>query len=607
MAANEMRLLEEAHKGGKVSDEAFVNVTKWLREEQYADFREEILDLVRKKDFRELNDCFYTIIPFGTGGRRGPSGPGPNRMNVRTVGESAQGLGCYVAEQGEKAKKRGVVIAYDTRLNSRAFAEEVARVLAGNGVKAFLFDGFRSTPELSFAVRHLKAMAGVVISASHNPPRDNGFKAYWEDGAQVVPPHDKNIIERVTQVKDIVSMPLDEAKREGLFRQIGKKVDEAYLKKVAGVLLTDARDVDVTYSPLHGTGSTNVLPALQRAGFAKVRVVEEQATPDGNFPNVKDNFPNPELPAAMQMVTEKGKAAGSDLAMASDPDADRLGCAIPGPGGEWVRLNGNQIGALLTDFILSERKKQGTLPKRGIVVRTLVTTPLITEIAKAYGVEVEENLLVGFKYIGELIEKLGKGVEFIFGAEESHGFLAQSFARDKDSAVAAVLMAELAACLKREGKTVYAQLNAIYRKYGCYVETLKNLYLTGQEGSRQIQHIMATFRTSPPAKIGAHEVREMIDRKAGNVRDAASGKIVRDAVGAKGDVVVFRLKEGGEVTVRPSGTEPKAKFYVTVNRPADPSASEAGLERQKAEVAKMANDLGDALLEMAKKIAEEKK
>ncbi|MEW6358754.1 MAG: phospho-sugar mutase [Planctomycetota bacterium] len=606
MSSDEMRQLDEARRNGKVSDEALANIRKWLDEEQYADFREEILDLIRKSEFSELNDSFYTIIPFGTGGRRGPCGPGPNRMNKRTIGESAQGLAAYIAEHGSKAKARGVVVAHDTRLTSREFAEETARVLAGNGVKVFLFDDFRSTPELSFSVRHLKTMAGIVISASHNPPRDNGFKAYWEDGGQVVPPHDKNIIAKVNQVKDIASLPLDEAQRRGLFVEVGKKLDNAYLKKVAGVLLTEARDVAVMYSPLHGTGITNIVPALKKAGFADVRLVEAQAAPDGNFPNVPDHFPNPELPAAMQMVTREGKAAGSDIAIASDPDADRLGCAVPGLGDEWVRLNGNQIGALILEFLLSERKRQGTLPKRGIVARTLVTTPLISAIVKKYGVAVEENLLVGFKYIGELIEHLDKGVEFIFGAEESHGFLAGSFVRDKDSAIAAVLMAELAANLKRNGKTVYGHLLDIFRTYGCYAEALKNLYLTGQEGSKQIQHIMATLRKDPPAKIGGHAVARMIDRQTGKVTDVATKKETDEVRGAKGDVLVFCLKEGGEVTVRPSGTEPKAKFYVTLNRPVAASASDEAVEKLRNDVTQLADNLGEAVLDMAKKIAGEK-
>jgi len=603
--SGEMALLEEYHKNGDVSDEAYANITRWLEEEQYADFRDDIHEMIHAKDFAELNDCFYTIIPFGTGGRRGPSGPGPNRMNLRTVGESAQGLADYIQDHGDEGKRRGVAIAHDTRLNSRQFAEETARVLAGNGIKAFLFEGYRSTPELSFAVRHLNAMAGVVISASHNPPRDNGFKAYWEDGGQIVPPHDKNIIAKVMEVTDIASMPLDEARDKGLFEEIGRDVDAAYLQRVVGVLLTDARDVKVMYSPLHGTGTTNITPALSAAGFDQVQLVEEQTAPDGNFPNVPDHFPNPELPAALEMVMAKAKAAECDLAMASDPDADRLGGAIPGPDGSMVRLNGNQIGALITEFILSEKQKAGTLPKRGIVVRTLVTSPLISEIARAYGVETEENLLVGFKYIGELIEKMDPDMEFLFGSEESHGYLAGTFVRDKDASIAAVLMAELAANLKREGKTVYGQLNQIFRTYGCYAETLKNLYLAGQEGSRQITHIMATLRDDPPTAIGGHDVAEMIDRQSGKILQVPGKADVGEVDGAKGDVLVFRLTEGGEVTVRPSGTEPKAKFYVTVNRAVPESASDDELERQKADVVALADDLGDALLNTAKEIAGE--
>jgi phosphoglucomutase len=425
-------------------------------------------------------------------------GIGPNRINTRTIGESAQGLAAYISGFGDKAKQRGVAIAYDTRLTSKEFAEFTAKVLAGNGVKTYLFKEFRTTPELSFAVRELGTMAGVVISASHNPPTDNGFKAYWEDGGQVVAPHDKAIIEEVNKVTALKLLELDEAERQDLFHYIGAEIDAKYIQAVLKLSLIAKRDVKIVYSPLHGTGQTSILPVLQQAGFGDVHVVTEQMIPDGNFPYVKAHFPNPEIPAASEMAMELAKTIDADLGMTSNPDADRLGVFgkhTDSKGNiQWILLNGNQVGVLVIDFLLNTLKQQGKLPQKGVVVKTLVTTDLVSVIAQKFGMLTVDDLLVGFKYIAEVIRNLPADQEFLFGAEESLGYLRGTFVRDKDAATAAITVAELAAELKAQGKSLYDRLNELYKQYGYFLETQKNVYVSGAEGVARVARMMKSLR-----------------------------------------------------------------------------------------------------------------
>ncbi|HUS58085.1 MAG TPA: phospho-sugar mutase [Planctomycetota bacterium] len=573
--------VEDAQKRGRLSSEALGNLRKWLTEPQYAGFRDEIARLVKAGNWPELNDSFYKIIPFGTGGRRGPCGVGPNRMNVRTVGESTQGLSRYIAKFGQEAAKRGVVVAYDVRHHSREFAEQTARVLAGNGVKAYLFDDFRPTPELSFAVRYLNAQAGVVISASHNPPSDNGYKVFWEDGAQIVSPEDAEIIAEVQKVADLQEMPLSDAKAAGLFEEIGAEIDRAFIEAVCRMALTANRDVKIVYSPLHGTGIKTVVPVLAEAGFKDVTVVAEQATPDPDFSNVPDRKPNPEEPHALDVLIEQAGSLDADIALATDPDADRAACAVKErlPGGEmhWVKLTGNQVACLICHFTLSQMRRQNRLPEHGVVVRTIVTTEQLDRIAADFGVESVNHLLVGFKYIGETIRKLPPGHEFIFGAEESLGYLRGTYCRDKDSAVAALTLCEMAATLKKQNRMPMDYLNDIYRTYGYYSEMLHDLYLYGQEGSEQMKRIMATLRNEPPQSVDGRKVERVVDRLTLQERIVATGETRGGVPGIKGDLMLLHLEGGARVAVRPSGTEPKAKFYVTVRRDVPPEISDNDL------------------------------
>lgn len=584
-----LNILTQAKTEGKISEATFVNVKKWLTNPEYTEYHDAIAALIQDGNFTELENTFYTIIPFGTGGRRGTCGIGPNRINTRTIGESAQGLAAYISRFGEEAKKRGVVIAYDTRNTSVEFAEFTAKVLTGNGIKTYLFKEFRSTPELSYAVRKLGTIAGVVISASHNPPSDNGFKVYWEDGGQIVAPHDKAIIEEVNNVETLQLADLDDAAKQRIFTYIGEDIDRTYVESVLGLSLTSNRDVKIVYSPLHGTGQTSILPVLRKAGFQDLHVVEEQMTPDGNFPCVKDNFPNPELPTTSEMAMELARKIDADIGMTSDPDADRLGafCKHVDEQGkaQWILLSGNQVGVLLVDFLLNTLKQQGKLPEKGVVVKTMVTTDLASVIAKDFEMRTVDDLLVGFKYIGEVILNLPEDEQFLFGVEESLGYLRGTFARDKDAATAAITLAELAAELKDQGKSLYDRLQDIYRRYGYFHETLKNVYVSGAEGTARVKRMMEGLRSQPPKELARTKVVEMIDRLDSKAVNPENGSVLRDVEGTKGNVLVFVLSEDKHtrVTIRPSGTEPKIKYYGAIKADLDSSMSDEGLEQLKAE------------------------
>ena len=586
---------------GKILESARDNLRTWLASDRYADFHASIRDMIDGENLRELNDCFWTIIPFGTGGRRGTMGVGPNRINERTIGESAQGLADYIAAQGPAAKDAGCVIAHDTRNGSPEFARLVSEVLAASGIKVYFFDGFRSTPELSFAVRHLKATAGAMITASHNPPSDNGFKAYWNDGGQVVPPHDGAIIERVKSVGDIRRLAIQEAESAGLLVRIGREVDEAYLRRVGELSLSPERDVAFVYTPLHGTGTTCVTPALEGLGFTGMKVYEEQAFPDGGFPNVPEHKPNPEDSAAMEPAVRYAQSIDAPLVIASDPDADRLAVACRDRSGEWVYLSGNQVGVLLVYHTLSRLAARGELPQGGYIVRTLVTTMMVDKVAEGFGVEVVNDLLVGFKYVAETIRNAAEGRTFLFGFEESIGYLRADFVRDKDAAQAAVYVCELAAVLKARGKTFVDLLDELYEEYGYFREIQKSLYLEGAEGSRKMSAIMDGLRARPPAEIGGHEVALVIDRQAGQATDPRTGER-RPVSGTRGNVLVYVLSNDGEtrVSIRPSGTEPKIKHYIASSgRMEDGFSSLASLKTM---VDQKVRDILEDLLEIEKEL-----
>ncbi len=557
----------------RLSAEAFRAVSQWLTDSVFADFVPEIQLLVENADIDELEDAFRTHIEFGTGGIRGKMGPGPNRINLRTIGEAAQGLAQYILKSGiEDVRDKGVVIACDTRNNSDVFARETAAIIAGNGIVARLFDGPRATPHLSFALRQTGAVAGVVISASHNPPSDNGFKACWIDGGQVVPPHDKNIIAEVGAVKRLNRIDYAEGVERGLIEVLDGEIDVQYIEKLVDLSLCDARDISIVYTPLHGVGSTSVVPALQRLGYSHLRVVEAQDVPDGNFPTVAGGVANPEDPGVLSLSIEEARQVRADIVLASDPDADRLGCALPHPQKGWdaapeeLAINGNQIGAVLCYYILAALENRGRLPDRGVVCKTIVTTDLISLIARDFGLIPVDNLLVGFKYIGDVINNLSDGETFVFGTEESHGYLFTDFVRDKDAAVAAVLLAECAAKLKRQGRTLRDYLDDIYRAFGYFCEVQKSTYREGARGNEEIAQIMTGLRQNPPAEIGGCKVVEVVDRQTNTVHNVQTGT-ARAIQGATGNVLAFTFTEEGHtrVTARPSGTEPKIKYYVSAS------------------------------------------
>ena len=527
----------------------------WLND-QYDEATKQEIRRMMAEDPEELNESFYRTLEFGTGGMRGIMGVGPNRMNKYTIASATQGLANYLKKSLSSTDLQ-VVVAHDSRNNSRFFAEVTAQVMAANGITCFLFEDLRPTPELSFAVRQLHCQAGVMVTASHNPKEYNGYKVYWGDGGQVVPPHDKGIIAEVNAVT-----ALDQIQWEGnadKIVHIGKEVDEAYLAKIAALSVNPEairrhHDLKIVYTPLHGTGITMVPEALRRFGFTNVTVLESQKNPDGNFPTVAS--PNPEEKSAMELAIRKADEISADLVLATDPDADRVGIAVRNDHGDMELFNGNMTGSLLVYHLLSQWHQNNKLTGKEFVVKTIVTTELIKVIAESFKVECY-NVLTGFKYIAEKIEN-EKGKTFITGGEESYGYLVGDFVRDKDAVSACCMIAELAACLADENKTLYSQLKELYLKYGFYKEDLLSLTKKGQSGSAEIQQMMTGFRTSPPATINGSEVTKVIDYKASTCTEK-SGVTSIDL--PKSDVLQFFTADGTKITVRPSGTEPKIKFY----------------------------------------------
>lgn len=553
-------VFEEALKSirAHLSKEASSAATFWLKE--YPKFASDIVSLVKKKCWEELEDAFYKHIEIGTGGIRGTIGVGPNRINMRTIGEAAQGLCEFIKDFGKEAMKKGVVVGYEARKHSKNFAILSCEVFAANGINSFLFDNLRSTPEVSFAVRHLKTSAGVEITASHNPRTDNGFKFYWSDGGQVVSPLDIKFMELVTHVGSIKRMPLAKAKREKLVTIIGKKIDEAYQKQIRTLSLASSRSAGIVFSPIHGAGNTNVLPVLKKEGF-RVTVVPEQEKPNEHFPTATGDLINPEYKSAMELPIALAAKKSADLALMSDPDADRIGVAakktLTSPSMQF--LTGNEVGALLAYFILSRLKEKRVLRPSNLVIETYVTTTLISDMAKYFGIRVIDDLLVGFKFIGEIIEKLPHKNDFLFAAEESLGYLRGTFVRDKDAAIAALLVAEMASWLKDRKKTVIDYLEEIYIRYGYYKNRLCTREMKGKKGFRKKKEIMEALRRNPPRKIGNLKILQIIDRLP---KEKAMPKSYK--VGTTGDQISFILSRDGRtrVTVRPSGTEPKLKYYI---------------------------------------------
>ncbi|MBN1897621.1 MAG: phospho-sugar mutase [Spirochaetes bacterium] len=555
-----------------ISDEIKARLSQWLTEEYDEDIKNEIKELIEKNNLKEIEDRFFKDLEFGTGGLRGVIGAGTNRMNKYNIWKATQGLANYLKNQFRDGRIK-VVIAFDSRHKSDLFSKETAMVLAGNKIQAFLFESLRPTPELSFAVRHLKAQAGIVITASHNPPEYNGYKVYWEDGGQIVPPHDKNIISevnKIAQVSQVQRMKEKEAIDKGFLKIIGQEVDKAYLQKIKSLSLNPdiiqkvSYQLRIVYSPIHGSGNLPVRHSLENFGFKNVFVVKEQELPDGNFPTVKS--PNPEESEALEMSINLAKEMKADFLIATDPDCDRMGVAVR-QNNDYVLLNGNQIASLLCHYILSQRKDKGLLPDNALIIKTIVTTDLITCIAQNFGVEVYE-VLTGFKYIGEKIKiqddlkKDGKSYkEYIFGGEESYGYLAGTFVRDKDAVISSSLFSEMVAYLKYHNKDVLQYLNDIYSEFGYYTEALKSMTLKGKAGLEKITQIMERFRTNPPQSIGPLKVLRIGDILKNALIDVNTQKVIGNYDLPGSNVLVLDLEKNIKISLRPSGTEPKIKFY----------------------------------------------
>lgn len=547
-------------------------VEEWLKPPFDSATRDEIQRLLDADNEKDLYDRFYADLEFGTGGLRGIMGAGLNRMNVYVVGRASQGLANYILKNVGEDKARSVAIAYDSRNHSMEFAKESAAVFAGNGLKVFLFESLRPTPELSFAVRHLGATAGVVVTASHNPKEYNGYKVYWSDGGQIVPPHDKGIIGEVKAITDfgsIVRADYDKAVAEGRIVIIGKDVDEAFYEAILRlsvrpdvcVALSDR--LKIIYTPLHGSGISLVPEALRRWGFQNVRICEAQRKPDGNFPTTPS--PNPEEKAALAEAIATAQAFEGDLVLATDPDCDRVGIAVRADG-KFELMSGNQVAAMLVDYVLSSRADQGVLPKNAAAVKTIVTTELIAAICRHWGVRLD-NVLTGFKYIGEkirLFEETGEG-QFLVGGEESYGYLVGTHARDKDAVVCSCFIAEMAAESLSRGETLLNRLDALYMRYGIFQESLMSMTFAGAEGVDKIRQIMKTFREDPPKEFLGSAVVEIRDYQEGSIRDILRGEVTGKTGLPKSNVLIFVMGNGAQIVARPSGTEPKIKFYFSVS------------------------------------------
>lgn len=564
-ADNALQLLEQtAAEDSRLSAGAVDNIRKWLTEPRYAEYVGEILRHLEEGLIQELDDAFWTVIPFGTGGRRGGMYPiGCNAINDRTIGESAQGLATYIKETGVEGPL-SCAIAYDTRHKSRHFAELCASIMVANGFQVYFLDDYRSTPELSFLVRFKSCSCGIMVTASHNPPSDNAVKVYWSTGGQVLPPHDKGIIDRVMDTNQISKVDFKQAVAEGKVTICTDETDVAYHVAVVEQRLPGPRDAKIIYSPLHGVGEHSVAACLAGDGFAEVEIYERHRERSGDFPNVPDHVSNPENTAVFDEIIQRAKQTGADLILATDPDCDRMGAAAPlttDNAGEWATFNGNQLGALLCDFVLEQRQAAGTLSEKSFVVTTLVTTQLLRRVAESYNVKAFIDQLVGFKWICGRMDQEGAD-HFVFGSEESHGYMVGQYARDKDGAVACMLMAELAAQCKADGVSMHQRLEALQQKLGWHAERLLNVRMEGSEGMAAMTKLMERLRTDPPTTLGGLQVTRVRDYKANESTDVASGE--RSSLpGPTGDLVILDLSEDGNyVAVRPSGTEPKVKFYM---------------------------------------------
>ncbi|MGU3372430.1 phospho-sugar mutase [Bacillus mycoides] len=544
--------------------------SRWL---SYAELDAELKEQLEnmKQDEKKIEDSFYKNLEFGTGGMRGELGAGTNRLNVYTVRKATKGLAMFIEKLGEEAKKRGVVVAYDSRHKSPEFAMEVAATLGAHGITTYVFESLRPTPVLSFAVRHLHTASGIVLTASHNPPEYNGYKVYGEDGGQLPPKEADELISYVNAVENELTVEVadvEQLKADGLLHIIGQEVDDAYAAELNNVIINKemvkevGKDLKIVFTPLHGTSNISVRRGLEEVGFTDVTVVKEQELPDPNFSTVKS--PNPEEHAAFEYAIRDGEKVGADVLIATDPDADRLGIAVRNHDGEFQVLTGNQTGALMLDYLLSQKKENGTLPENGVVLKTIVTSEIGRTIAKAYGLDTVDTL-TGFKFIGEKIRQYEESgqYEFQFGYEESYGYLIRPFCRDKDAVQSVLFACEVAAYYKSQGKTLYDGLLEVFKKYGFFREDLVSLTLKGKDGAEQIQKMMATFRENPPKEVAGLTVAAVEDYKESIITTLQDGNKEEIHL-PKSNVLKYQLEDGSWFCLRPSGTEPKIKFYFGV-------------------------------------------
>ena len=585
--------LETALADGNVTASAVENIRTWLSDKRYETYVPGILEHIDQGKWQELDDAFWTVIPFGTGGRRGKMYPfGCNAINDRTIGESAQGLAAYVKE----VKPDGpwsAAIAYDTRHRSREFAELCAGILVANGFTVYFIDQYRSTPELSFLIRHKNCDCGIMVTASHNPPSDNAVKVYWSSGVQLVPPHDKKVIAKVGEVEGIEVAEFQPAVDAGDVKIVTEETDKALMQEHLKHSFEVPRDLKIIYSPLHGVGEFNVKSLLTEVGFKELEIYERHREPSGDFPNVPGNVSNPENKKVFDEIIVRAQETGAELIMASDPDCDRLGAAAPlttDTAGEWDTFNGNQLAVLLGDFVLSKRTEAGNLDSADYVVTTLVTTDMLRRVTETYGAKCHSNNLVGFKWICSVMDREGPD-QFVFGTEESHGYLVGQYCRDKDGAVACMLMAELAAEVKAKGISLFEHLDGLYKQHGYHSEELITIRMEGSDGMARMQKLMEKFRSDMPADLGGLKVAAM--------RDYLSGKrIMADGTSEPmeaptGNLVIMETEiEGNYVAARPSGTEPKVKFYLFSYVP---PAEIVDLDASKQEMAKRIASYGKDL------------
>ncbi|MFM2293207.1 MAG: hypothetical protein RIS29_3020 [Bacteroidota bacterium] len=536
----------------------------WLNGNYNEETKAEVKRMMDAEDKTELIECFYRDLEFGTGGLRGIMGVGTNRMNIYTVGAATQGLSNYLKAQFPDVPQISVVIGHDCRNNSRLFSEISANIFSANGIKVYLFEDLRPTPEASFAIRHLGCQSGIILTASHNPKEYNGYKAYWNDGAQMIAPHDKNVITEVLNITNV-----DDIKFQGnpeLIEIIGEAIDNAFIEKIKTITLSPDSikrnsDLKIVYTPIHGTGVKLVPHALREFGFTNIIPVPEQNVVSGDFPTVVS--PNPEEPAALEMAVNKAKEVDADIVMASDPDADRLGIAVKDDKGEWILVNGNQTALIFTYYLLRRWKELGKITGKEFVVKTIVTTEIIKQIADSYEVEMYD-CFTGFKWIAAVIRENEGKKQYIGGGEESYGFLPEDFVRDKDAVSSCTLMAEIAAWAKDNGKTLFELIQDIYLEYGYGKEKGISVVRKGKSGAEEIVKMMSDFRSTPPKEIAGSPVAIIKDYKTLKQTNVATGEVIDLVMPATSDVLQYFTEDGTKISVRPSGTEPKIKFYIEV-------------------------------------------